>query len=106
MKPHYEQMARFLWSSKEKAISLTFEEIEGIVLGRLPKSARRETASWSNNPGGFGLSRMWLAAGYHSTSIDLRGERVTFHQVKPASISDSCWRGVVGLALGVDLPVR
>ena len=51
------------------------------------------------------MTRMWLAAGYKTSGLDLTGERVTFNRVNQ-KVSDSCWRQVVRLALGVDLPTR
>ena len=105
MKPHYERMARFLWLKKDDIIPLTFNEITSIISGDLPKSATISRESWSNNPGGFGMSRMWLAAGYKTSQVDVAGQRVTFERVNQ-SVRDQCWRRVVKIALGVDLPTR
>ena len=105
MKPQYERMARFLWSSKDDRVSLTFDEIARIVSGDLPKSARDSRESWSNNPGGFGMTRMWLAAGYKTSKVDIARMRVTFER-ENQGVPDQCWREVVKIALGVDLPPR
>ena len=70
---HYERMAWFLWSSKDDIIPLTFDEIARIISGDLPKSATNSRESWSNNPGGFGMTRMWLAAGYKTSRVDVGG---------------------------------
>ena len=105
MKPHYEQLARFLWSAGDDAIHLTFDEIEDIVSGDLPPSARKRPESWSNNPGGFGMTRMWLAAGYKTSGLDIAAQRVTFRRVNQR-VTDECWRTVIRIALEVDLPAR
>ena len=105
MKPQYVRMAQFLWSSENDVISLTFDDIERITLGELPKSANDSRESWSNNPAGFGMTRMWLAAGYKTSRVDIAGKRVTFKRVNH-SVSDHCWRRVVKITLGVDLPTR
>ena len=99
MKPHYERMAWFLWSSKDDIIPLTFDEIARIISGDLPKSATNSRESWSNNPGGFGMTRMWLAAGYKTSRVDVGGQRVTFERVSQ-SVPDQCWRRVVKISAG------
>ena len=105
MKPHYEQMARYLWSSTDDTICLTFNEIEHIISGELPRNTKLRPESWSNNPGGFGMTRMWLAAGYKTSRTDIGGQRVTFRRVNQ-HVSDECWRRVIRIALDIDLPAR
>lgn len=105
MKPQYEQLARFLWSRGDDTIRLTFDEIEEIVAGVLPPSARKRPESWSNNPGGFGMTRMWLAAGYKATGLDIAAERVTFRCVNQG-VAEECWRSVIRIALDIDLAAR
>ncbi|MYN66252.1 MAG: hypothetical protein F4X11_14675 [Acidobacteria bacterium] len=105
MKPQYERMARYLWLSGRDTVRLSFDEIENIISGNLPANTRASDTSWSNNPGGFGMTPMWLAAGYKRSDLDLTGEQVTFKRVNQ-KVSDTCWRKVIRLALNVDLPTR
>ena len=51
------------------------------------------------------MTRMGLAAGYKTSRVDVGGQRVTFERVSQ-SVPDQCWRRVVKIALGVDLPTR
>ena len=105
MKPHYERMAQYLWLHEEDTVSLSFDEIERIVAGKLPENTKRRPESWSNNPGGFGMTRAWLAAGYKQSRLDVAGQRVTFKRANQG-IPDACWRRVVAIALGIDLPTK
>ncbi|RVT86697.1 hypothetical protein DXV76_01000 [Rhodobacteraceae bacterium CCMM004] len=57
---------------------MTFSEIEKIIAGRLPASARKHRAWWSNNPSNSVITHAWLGAGYRTAQVNLEGERVTF----------------------------
>lgn len=56
-----------------------FAEIEEILGSRLPESARRYPAWWSNQSGeGHTQSDAWQAVGWRTTKLDLANETVTF----------------------------
>ena len=61
-----------------KEIPITFEEIETVIGSPLPPSARKFRPWWSNNPSNSVITHAWLAAGYKSTQVDLKLERLTF----------------------------
>ena len=65
-------------------ITLTLSEIEQLLGGRLPSSARTQRAWWSNRSRGAVQATAWMGAGYHVKAFDLETEQVTFH--KPGQI--------------------
>jgi hypothetical protein len=73
----YEPLARFL-AGGSSAIALTFEEIERILGFRLPPSARKYPAWWSNHESSHVQTRAWLTAGFQTGQVDIGGEKVVF----------------------------
>jgi DNA-binding transcriptional regulator YiaG len=67
----------------ESEVTLTFAEIELLIGGSLPTSARAARAWWSNRDSGAQASA-WMQAGYRVVSLDTLSEHVTFrkHQVE------------------------
>ncbi|NUQ79577.1 MAG: DUF4268 domain-containing protein [Polyangiaceae bacterium] len=59
-------------------VIVTFREIEQMIGGDLPTSAREHRAWWGNNAKGHAQSRQWLETGWQVSSVSMRGERVTF----------------------------
>jgi hypothetical protein len=74
----YDPLRRYLESVGAPVVELSFVQIEEIIGGRLPESARKHPAWWSNNPTNHVNAQAWLAAGYSSGSLDLAGERLVF----------------------------
>jgi len=64
----------------EEEVTLTFAEIEALIGGRLPASARTQRAWWSNRKQGAVQAEAWMGAGYHAESLDLVREQVTFRK--------------------------
>jgi DNA-binding transcriptional regulator YiaG len=63
-----------------REVTLTFTEIEALLGGALPGSARSGRAWWSNRDKGAVQAAAWMAAGYHVVDLDLASERVTFRK--------------------------
>jgi hypothetical protein len=63
------------------AVTLSFGELESILGARLPESARRYAAWWSNSTRSW-QDRTWLGAGFRAWA-SLRGERVEFYRADP-----------------------
>jgi hypothetical protein len=59
---------------------MTFSQIEGIIGGRLPESARRHRAWWSNNPDNSSMTTAWLAAGWYSSDVDMGSGKLVFRR--------------------------
>ena len=76
----YEPLTNFLSSSKRAVVELTFREIERIIDDRLPASAIKHRAFWSNNGTGHAHAQAWLEAGYESESVDSDSGRIVFRR--------------------------
>lgn len=66
--------------SGQAEVTLTFADIEALLGGPLPQSARTSRAWWSNRSRGAVQASAWMGAGYHAEAVDLAGEQVTFRQ--------------------------
>ncbi len=62
----------------------SFADIEAILGFRLPVSAHEYPAWWANNDPGSRHTSAWLSAGWHTSELDLRGERVQFERDRKA----------------------
>jgi CBS domain-containing protein len=63
-------------------VQLTFDEIEELIGGSLPPSARNHRAWWANDSVGHPHSQMWLEAGWRRVALNLAEERVTFARMR------------------------
>lgn len=80
----YQLLYEYLRRQGQDELTLTIEEIERLIEGRLPATARTQRAWWSNRRKGAVQATAWVQAGYHTTKIDLAAERITFH--KPGKV--------------------
>lgn len=74
----YKPLYDFLIGLKKSRVTLTFSEIEDLLGGELPTTAKNNNAWWSNNPEGHVQAKSWLNAGFRTRDCDLDSERVTF----------------------------
>jgi hypothetical protein len=58
-----------------------FSEIEKIVGFRLPESARRHRAWWSNNGSNNVMTKAWKAAGWETEQVDMEKQVLVFRRV-------------------------
>lgn len=72
----YHKLYEALQSEKGNTVEYTFGQVEKIIGSKLPDSAAKYPAWWSNNTTGHRKS--WLAAGYLVDGIDLDKNKVTF----------------------------
>jgi len=90
----YAPLSRALSQRTQDSWPMTFAEIESLLGSRLPSSARRYPAWWSNNPTNNTMTRVWLDAGWKTENVDVPGERVTFRRAEqpypagPAGFND------------------
>jgi hypothetical protein len=77
----YEPLGQFLREQRTREVPITFREIEKITGVRLPPKAQHHRAWWSNNPGNNVMTKVWLAAGYESTQVDMSGRKLVFRRV-------------------------
>lgn len=62
-------------------VQLNFSDIEEIVEGDLPNSARKHRAWWANDTVGHSHSQLWLEAGWRASFVSLAEEKVTFTRI-------------------------
>jgi hypothetical protein len=75
----YTPLRDFLIERDEPAVVMTFAQIEE-VLGRPLPASKGSRAWWSNNPDNNVMTREWLAAGYVTEAVDLKGEKLIFRR--------------------------
>lgn len=76
----YEALGDFLKRQPGERVSVSFAEIERIIGAKLPPSARKHRAWWSNNPTNSVMTTVWLAAGFESEQVDVAGRRLVFRR--------------------------
>ena len=59
--------------------TLSFEKIEMILGFKLPKSAYKYSAWWSNHIGSHTQAHSWIDAGYKTQSVEL-GNQIVFRR--------------------------
>ncbi len=79
----YKPLADHLRESSQDTLSMTFDEIEQIIGGKLPPSAFEYRAWWSNNPTNSVMTHAWLGAGYKTVRVDMPGRTLEFQKVSP-----------------------
>lgn len=109
----YEPLERFLSRSTAEVTILDFAEIERIIGARLPASARKYPAWWSNSDHGHVNAQAWLRAGFKTEQLDLEQARVAFRRrCEPRRAAQApgfleriraALGGTVTIAPGVDL---
>jgi DNA-binding XRE family transcriptional regulator len=79
----YQPLLDYLSQRDSSEVTLTFAEIEAMMGGKLPDSARSNRGWWSNRSKGALQAAAWMQAGYLVEGLDLDKEQVVFR--KPPS---------------------
>lgn len=66
----------------QQKVSLSFEEIEEIIRDKLPLSARKHRAWWSNHLEFSPQARQWWEAGWRVSTVRMMEETVTFARIE------------------------
>jgi len=77
----YDPLGKRLEQQTGQSLTLDFEEIEEIIGGALPDSAKRHDAWWSNEDPGqtrHVQCKSWGLAGWEVESVDRLAKTVTF----------------------------
>jgi len=74
----YHPLFDYLRRQSRETIVMTFDQIETLIGGELPSSARAGRAFWSNRSHGALQASAWMAAGFHVQAVDLASHSVTF----------------------------
>lgn len=72
--PLYQQLSQ----SEADTFTLTIDEVEACLEGKLPTTAREQGVWWANRSKGGYQSQAWIRAGYHVDKVDLKHQQVTF----------------------------
>ena len=81
----YAPLADHLRGSGRAELPMTFGEIEAVIGARLPESARKHRAWWSNNPTNNVMTHAWREAGYESADVDMAGRKLVFRRSAQAA---------------------
>jgi|GEM_PF-1184753 len=73
----YAPLTTRLLSNQVSQITLTFDELDQIIVGGLPNSGKQYPAWWTNNAASQPHAKFWLDAGRRATP-DFKGKKVTF----------------------------
>ena len=80
----YAPLATYLQSVplRDKRIQLAFDQIETIIEGELPASARQHRSWWANDSVSHVQSIQWLDAGWRVMRVNLTQEETTFTRIR------------------------
>jgi len=73
----YIGLTNYLKNKTESIVTMSFDEIEKQVGDKLPESAHKHQAFWSNTHT-HSVAFGWLNAGYKTISVDFNIQLVTF----------------------------
>ena len=76
----YEPLTAHLRASGRASVPISFDGIERIVGVKLPPSAFKYRAWWSNNPTNSVITHAWLDAGYKTANVDMAGRKLVFRK--------------------------
>jgi DNA-binding transcriptional regulator YiaG len=76
----YYPLYQFFKQSDEDVILLTVADVQSILDGGLPLSARTQRAWWSNRRTANAQSSAWLEAGYRVDQLNLENSQVIFRK--------------------------
>lgn len=79
----YEPLEKFLKDRRSGRWRTGFREIETLLGFKLPQSALKYPAWWSNDETGHSHAKAWLDAGWRTEAVDLTGRKLTFARVEP-----------------------
>ena len=75
----YDPLKEFLDNNSGNDITLSFEQVKGIINGELPYSAYNHRAWWSNEvKGSHGHAQAWMDAGWKVDQVDQSAHWVRF----------------------------
>ena len=73
----YTQLTPFLLSKQDAQVTLSFDELDSLVAGGLPNSAKQYHAWWANNAASQPHAKFWLDAGRRAAP-DFKGKKTVF----------------------------
>ena len=76
----YAPLAEHLRGSGQTTVCMTFDEIECVLGTKLPPSAFKHRAWWSNNPTNSVITNAWLEAGFKTANVDMLDRTLEFRR--------------------------
>lgn len=80
----YAKLAEILAARPGSSWKVSFPELERLIGSKLPSSAFKYPAWWSNNPSNNAMTKIWLKAGWRTEQVDIAGQSVVFRRVAAA----------------------
>lgn len=77
----YARLADWLQNQMHNKVILSFENIESIIEGTLPPSARKHRSWWANDSVSHSQSQQWIEAGWRASSVNMSEERAVFTRI-------------------------
>src|SRR5262245_51307135 len=78
----YDPLHDYLRQQTRSRVPMTFQQVESVIGGALPASARRHRPWWANDATGHAHASAWLAAGFRTEQVDMEGEKLVFVRVR------------------------
>lgn len=94
----YQPLGDFLRAQAQNEIVLSFQKIEEITGAKLPFSAKRYRAWWSNNSQNSVMTRVWLDAGFESERVDMKSQMLVFRRRSRARMKNAPSRATIASA--------
>ena len=79
----YQNLAKFLAGEKEDQFRMTFEKIEKLINGPLPRAAREHRAWWANSETNNHAVNGWIQAGWETSRVDMNNRELLFVRKAP-----------------------
>ena len=76
----YQRLYSYLCSLPDREWKVSFADIETVLGFDLPESARLYRPWWSNQIDGHSQATAWMAAGWETAEVDVRGETLLFRR--------------------------
>ena len=90
----YDPLRDYLRQQTQSRVPMTFQQVESIIGGRLPASARRHRPWWANDATGHTHANAWLGAGYRTERVDMEGEKLVFVRAAHVMEADVMEKGM------------
>lgn len=74
----YDPLRHYLRQQARSRVPMTFQQVESVIGGPLPASARKHRPWWANDATGHAHANAWLEAGYRTEQVDMEGEKLVF----------------------------
>ena len=91
----YQRLYSHLCSLPDREWRVSFTDIEAVLGFELPGSARIHRPWWSNQIDGHSQAIAWMAAGWETAQVDVRGETLLFRRRETKTIRrpslDEAW---------------